>query len=254
MRCHHLLLAALLGMGSASAQNLGEIRGVIVDDKKMPLPGATVIATAADQEWATAADENGKFVLKPLPPGTYSVQVSFIGFHPIDLAGVEVTADRATYLNGLSMTDVAQLPEARIVGRRPYKRPLIEIDDPSRQTLLASEFKKDPNIKSPVQFIAKSFAGITPAPNGDGLYFRGSRTENMVSYIDGVKVSGAVPRVPPSAISSISVYTGGLPARYGDVTGGVIVIETKTYGEMFEEARALELRREREEQPTEQPE
>jgi hypothetical protein len=33
------------------------------------------------------------------------------------------------------------------------------------------------------------------------------------------------------------VYTGGLPARYGDVTGGVIVIETKTYGEMYEAER-----------------
>ena len=254
MRCHYFLLAGLLGFGSASAQNLGEIRGSIIDDKKMPLAGANVIATAAGQEWATAADENGKFVLKPLPPGTYSIQVSFIGFHPIDLAGVEVTADRATYLNDLGMTDIAYLPEVKFVGRRPFKRPLIEIDDPSRQTLLAEDFKHDPNIKSPEKFLAKSFAGITPAPNGDGLYFRGSRTENMVSYIDGVKVSGAVPHVPSSAISSISVYTGGLPARYGDVTGGVVVIETKTYGEMYEEARALELRREREEQPTEQPE
>ncbi|HMC97583.1 MAG TPA: hypothetical protein VKG92_08025, partial [Flavobacteriales bacterium] len=77
---------------------------------------------------------------------------------------------------------------------------------------------------------------------------------NTVSFIDGVKQSGSVPRVPPSAISSISVYTGGLPARYGDVTGGVIVIETKTYAEMYEQARALSIQQEREQQDTDQPE
>ena len=108
------------------------------------------------------------------------------------------------------------------------------------------------HIKVTVQRLLKD-AGITAAPNGDGLYFRGSRTENMASYIDGVKVSGAVPRVPPSAISSISVYTGGLPARYGDVTGGVVVIETKTYAEMYEAARAAELRREYMEELLDQP-
>ena len=116
-------------------------------------------------------------------------------------------------------------------------RKLIDRDDPSRMSLLASEFEDDPTRKDPIQFLSKNFAGVTAAPNGEGLYFRGSRTENTVSYIDGVKVSGNVPRVPPSAISSVSVYTGGLPARYGDVTGGVIVIETKTYGEMYEAER-----------------
>jgi hypothetical protein len=35
--------------------------------------------------------------------------------------------------------------------------------------------------------------------------------------------------IPSSGISSLSVYTGGMPAKYGDTTGGVIVIQTKNY-------------------------
>jgi hypothetical protein len=252
MRCFHYLPAALLlNIGSASAQGLGEIRGRVLDVNGEPLWGASITTQAGELVHGTSADEDGRFVLKPLPPGLYSVRISMMNFRTAEMAGVEVTADRANYIADVRLKDDNLLPGYDVIG---YKRKLIEIDDPSRQTLLASEFKKDPNIKNPVQFIAKSFAGITPAPNGDGLYFRGSRTENMVSYIDGIKVSGAVPRVPPSAISSISVYTGGLPARYGDVTGGVVVIETKTYGEMYEEARASQLAREREERPIEQPE
>jgi hypothetical protein len=33
----------------------------------------------------------------------------------------------------------------------------------------------------------------------------------------------------------MSIYTGGLPAKYGDTTGGVIVIETKSYLEDYYE-------------------
>jgi outer membrane receptor protein involved in Fe transport len=40
-------------------------------------------------------------------------------------------------------------------------------------------------------------------------------------------------RIPSSAIGSISVYTGGLPAKYGDTTGGVVVIETKSYMDLY---------------------
>ncbi len=247
-----IFLLLLLSATAAHTQNLGEIRGRVLDAQGEPLIGASVITTAAGQIHGTAADENGRFVLKPLPPGLYAVRISFIGFTTVEIPGVEVTADRGNHMVDVRMKDASELPGIDVVYYK-YERKLIEIDDPSRQTLLASEFKTDPNIKSPVQFIGKSFAGVTPNANGDGLFFRGSRTENMASYLDGVKISGAVPRVPPSAISSISVYTGGLPARYGDVTGGVVVIETKTYSEMYEQARAARLRQERDEDP-DQPE
>ena len=80
--------------------------------------------------------------------------------------------------------------------------------------------------------------GITRAPNGDGLYFRGARPENMCYYVDGMKVSDRLSGVPSEAINSISVYTGGLPAKYGDVTGGVIAIETKSYFDLWQQRNA----------------
>ncbi len=232
---------ALLFASAAFAQSLGEIRGSIIDPFGDPLPAAHVTTTVASQELGTTTEVDGKFILKPLPPGLYGVTITYIGFQTRTISGVEVTADRATYLNNEELSFMGALDTLIIVGEK-YRRPLIKIDDPSRMSLLAEEFKNDPNKRDPMKMIANSFAGVTPAPNGDGLYFRGSRTENMISFIDGVKISGSVPRVPPSAISSISVYTGGLPAKYGDVTGGVIVIETKTYSEMFQAARVEDLK------------
>lgn len=233
MRYTMMMLAALMG-ATAFGQNLGEIRGRVLDPEGKPLFLANVYTRVAGEMVGTTTDIDGKFLLKPLPSGKNGVTISFTGYKTREIPGVEVTPDRATYLDDQRMAYIDALGEFEVIA---YARKLIDRDDPSRMSLLASEFEDDPTRKDPIQFLSKNFAGVTAAPNGEGLYFRGSRTENTVSFLDGVKISGNVPRVPPSAISSVSVYTGGLPARYGDVTGGVIVIETKTYGEMFEAER-----------------
>ncbi|HNR54856.1 MAG TPA: TonB-dependent receptor [Flavobacteriales bacterium] len=238
MRNTSFFIAALFASASLG-QNLGEIRGRVLDPEGQPLFMANVYTTVAGEMVGTTTDLDGRFVLKPLPPGRNAVTISFTGFKTKETTGVNVVPDRATYLGDQRMAYIDAIGEVEIIA---YKRKLIDIDDPSRMSLLASEFEDDPTRKDPIQFLSKNFAGVTAAPNGDGLYFRGARTENTVSFIDAVKISGGVPRVPPSAISSVSVYTGGLPARYGDVTGGVIVVETKTYGEMYEAERRKALR------------
>ncbi|MBK7383366.1 MAG: carboxypeptidase regulatory-like domain-containing protein [Flavobacteriales bacterium] len=235
-----LLAAFLLSTGTLCAQNLGEIRGRVYAPDGTAQISANVYATINGELVGTVTDLDGRFVLKPLPPGLHGLTISYAGLENVEFAAIEVTADRATYVGDVHMHPKT-LRGAEVIA---WKRKLIEKDDPSRMSLLATEIAKLPVAKNPVQLISTQFAGVTAAPNGDGLYFRGSRTENMASYIDGVKVSGAVPRIPPSAISSISVYTGGLPARYGDVTGGVIVIETKTYAEMLQYARRQAARQE----------
>ncbi len=229
------LLGAMLLTGALNGQGLGEVRGRVFDTEGTTLPMASVYTRVNGELFGTTTDLDGRFVLKPLAPGNYAITISYSGRQPYEYASVSVVADRASFLPDTKLRGM-ELPPVVIQGTI---RPLIEKDDPSRMTLLAADIAKDPNIRNPVQFLGKTFAGVTPAPNGEGLYFRGSRTENMATYLDGIKIAGAVPSIPPSAISSVSVYTGGLPARYGDVTGGVVVIETKTYFEMLEERRAM---------------
>lgn len=243
-RARFLSFIALASLaGTLTAQGLGEVRGRVFDTEGTTLPMASVYTRVNGELFGTTTDLDGRFVLKPLAPGNYAITISYSGRQPYEYASVSVVADRASFLPDTKLRGM-ELPPVVIQGTI---RPLIEKDDPSRMTLLAAEIAKDPNIRNPVQFLGKTFAGVTPAPNGEGLYFRGSRTENMATYLDGIKIAGAVPSIPPSAISSVSVYTGGLPARYGDVTGGVVVIETKSYAEMVQHARRMaEIRAEEE--------
>src|SRR5665213_507871 len=59
---------------------------------------------------------------------------------------------------------------------------------------------------------------------GGPLSIRGSRSDATQYIVDGVKVAYTPPQ---SGIEQITTITGGLPAQYGDATGGVIEITTR---------------------------
>ena len=74
--------------------------------------------------------------------------------------------------------------------------------------------------------LANIILGIYQQDEGDAVNMRGSRSDATEYYIDGIKVRGAL-GVPASGIEQITVVTGGVPAKYGDATGGIISVTTK---------------------------
>lgn len=237
MKKHLLPLLALLLGGTAQAQGLGEIHGNVVDDQGQPLPYANVVTTYGDQLIGGTTDMDGRYVLKPLQPGTYTVRITYVGLNPREISGVRVNADKITFLRDEKLYADNTLPIFIVTARR-WEPPLIDPEEPSKLTVIAAQIKSNPLRKSPVSMIASLSPDIYKAPGSDELYFRGSRSDAMVYFVDGVKVSGRLSGVPPDAIASITMYTGGLPARYGDVTGGVVAIETKSYLDLYMQRQA----------------
>ena len=247
-----LPVAFALGALAANAQSMGEVRGKVIDERGAPVAAAYVAAITPGGSVGVYADERGRYVIKPLPTGSYSMTAYAQGFEAWNGWDITVQPDQFTAVEIVLPAKAKELGTHTVRRRADYihRTPLIDPEQTTRQTLLAEQFKNDPNIKRPVQFLSNNFIGVTASRDNKGLHFKGSRTENMASFIDGVRIAGSLPRVPSSAISSITVYTGGLPAKYGDVTGGVVVIETKTYQELWAQARAAQLRQEFEERQT----
>ena len=78
--------------------------------------------------------------------------------------------------------------------------------------------------------------------DGD-LVFRGARKGDMIYMMDGIK-SNSISNVPSAAIGRIKVYTGGLPAKYGDTLGGAIVMETLSYFDLYRQYETAQLLKE----------
>src|SRR5688500_14162110 len=82
-----LFAAALLIGASVYAQGVqsGVLTGFVRSSDGLSLPGATVSVTSAaiQGQRTTAADVNGAYVLRALPPGTYAVTFEFPALTPV---------------------------------------------------------------------------------------------------------------------------------------------------------------------------
>lgn len=226
-----LALLAFGCVGGLWAQGPGEIHGQVFDADGQAVEYAVVRASQGGA-FATGAstDAAGRFVLKPLQAGTYDLTVQYMGHNTREIAGVRVDPGLITRLDAIKLSN--ELGTVT-VERTRWEEPLIRPDDPSRMVITPAQIERNAVRKEPVRMIASLTPGVTKSKNGDELYFRGSRAGSMAYYVDGVKVTGTNPGVSSDAISRISVYTGGLPASYGDITGGVVAIETKSYFELY---------------------
>ena len=202
----------------------------IIKDKKSgeTLPFINiVIKNGATQVAGGATDFDGKYNLKPIVPGTYDVEISSVGYKKMRQTGVVIKGNIINFLDiKLDPTSV-DIDEVEIVA---YKVPLITKDGGANQTTVTREEIRNMSARNATAIIA-TVGGVQTATNGD-VSVRGARAENTFTYIDGVKVRGSA-NLPKASLEEVSVITGGIPANFGDATGGIVRITTRGASSTF---------------------
>lgn len=176
----------------------------------------------------TETDLDGNYIFSGLDPGTYDIEMSYVGYQPTRVAGVVAKAGQINKVD-ITISEGVTLQTAVIVD---YKEPLIDFDNTtSGGTVTADEIRTLPTKN--ITAIAATTAGISTV-DGGAVSVRGSRSDGTFFYIDGIRVSGNINNfVPQSEIDQLQVIVGGIDAKYGDVTGGIISITTKGPSERF---------------------
>ncbi len=198
----------------------GELRGKLTDSEtKEPLPFVNIVIQAGERQIGGTSDFDGNYTLKPIPPGRYDVMVSYVGYNSQRITDVIIRNEKITFLN-IPLDPGIRLEEFEVIE---YSVPLIDRDGgASGGTVTREEIAQLPARSA--TGIAATVAGVQT--NADGVSIRGAREENTFYYIDGIKVRGST-NLPQAGIEEVQVMTGGIPASYGDVTGGVIAITTR---------------------------
>ena len=154
---------------------------------------------------------------------------SDLGASPNLITGVRVDANRTNRVD-VKMENNIELGAVFVTG---YKVPLINLDNTtSSKSFTAAEIQNIPT-KS-ISGIVATTAGVSQADerSGEGITFRGSRSDANEIWIDGQRTRGG--SLPPvQDIEQLEVLTGGLPASVGDITGGGISITTKGGAKKF---------------------
>lgn len=214
----------------------GAIQGKIVDKESgEPLPFANVsVEIDGNPAGGSTTDFDGKYSIKPLSPGEYTVKASYVGYQTVQYNNVKVTSNQSTFLDMNMGSDQGVVLEDVIIS--DYEIPLIEKDNNTQGGRIGREqFARMPT--RDIATAASLVPGTVSDPSG-GTSIRGSRGSANQTFIDGIKVRGGT-NLPRAAIEEIQVLTGGIPAEVGDITGGATFVTTR--GATVESFGALEL-------------
>lgn len=231
-----VLMSLTIGL-CLTAQSFGEIKGRVIEaETGEPVMYASVYIEQGGTSIGGYTDEDGRFRVKPLEPGTYDLNVKCLEYKDLLHQGVVVKTNEITILPDFRMQSGLEFDPVIVTT---YTIGLITMDDPSKMSIASVDLEQRADVRDTPSMISSLIPGVT---KGNGpeqqLYFRGARPQNFATFVDGVRIGGGViPSLPSTAINNLTVYTGGIPAMYGDVTGGVIIIETKGYFDFYRESQ-----------------
>ena len=96
----------------------GKITGIIINKETgEPLPGVNVVIE--EISLGAATDVNGDYFIINVPPGDYTLQVSYIGYATQKVQNLRVNIDQTTFQNIAMTADVLEGEEVIVMADRP---------------------------------------------------------------------------------------------------------------------------------------
>ena len=207
----------------------GKIAGVLMDSTTgKPVEFATIALLNAETNKpidGATSDDKGKFLLSKLPPGTYRLQYSFIGYR--DKRSDLITVARGTDLNLGAVklsADVRTLSEVNVVGQSA----MIE----EKVDRLVYNADKDITAKGgDAGDILRKVPMLSVDLDGN-VSLRGSNNvrvliNNKPSTIVASSVADALKQIPADMIKTVEVITSPSAKYDAEGSAGIINIITK---------------------------
>jgi hypothetical protein len=235
-----ILLAVLISGDAAAQSTSATLSGVITDEQRAVLRDAAITLTNLDTKGVrtVSSDDLGAFHVAGLAPGRYELRVTRSGFRttvrtPIALTvGEEARIDPVLEL--ASVNQEVNVQESRNAGIEPTKTVL-------GRTFTEREIDALPVPGRDFTTLATLTPGVLPdlnqgggsAPNLTGFATAAQTGRNNALLIDGLSHDDALPGamrgiVSLEAVREFVVSTNGFAAEYGQASGAVVNVVTRS--------------------------
>jgi hypothetical protein len=233
-------VSLLAGRSAAAQDTTGSISGRTVDAQGLVLPGVTITATGPQGVKATVTDGEGRFTLAFLTPGSYTVHADLQAFRPIDRRDVLVLVGQTV-----------DIPLIMQIGPLEEAVHVVSTTAPIDTTSAAIGANLDSATLSRLP-VGRRFSDtlyLTPGVSSGGNVgianpsIEGSSGLENQYVVDGVNITnggyGALGSysivfgslgngTPFDFMQEVQVKTGGYEAEFGQATGGVVNVVTKS--------------------------
>ncbi|HKR58825.1 MAG TPA: TonB-dependent receptor [Pyrinomonadaceae bacterium] len=214
------------------------LQGRVVDARSgEPIAKVKIVVSGSTKN--TTTDESGAFKLEDLGPGEISLYVTTVGYGLVKKTVIVKETDNAEIIIALNQ-EAATLTEHVTVTAEPYA--VTETNAASEQTLNKTELQDLSKvvISDPIRAV-QSLPGVTA--NDDlraefavrgadyrrvGVFLDGVLTDNFLHLASGnadERITFSV--INADTINEVSLLSGAFPAKYGDATAGVLLLQTR---------------------------
>ncbi len=244
------LLSSEVALGAG-----GKIAGRIIDEATdEPLPAANIMLLGTIL--GTSSDIAGNYYVLNLPPRTYDIRVTMMGYTPIVKKGVEVNANHTTVLDFALTGTVLEAGEEVVVT---VERDIVKMDVVSGSQIIgAEEIANTPNrgdfdqvfmnqagwgdysaySRQALTYSSDRFGVRAGTGEDQGFEVRGGGEWQVNLMVDGMSMKDLTSgyqftKLNLGNIQEVELLTGGFNAEYGEARAGVINVITKEGDDKF---------------------
>ena len=237
------MVALIIALVAAlSAQNpKGSLRGTVQDSTGARIPSAKVLAQSVDSsiQREASSEDRGEFRMDDLPPGSYQITVSVVGFAQVQAEvsiAISSVRDVTVTLRPLAAPETINVPgQTSSITMQP-----IDLASAVHQGVISNhDLRTLPLAARSFANIAYLAPGTEPVEPSDPTKARitavstgGSSGLNNDLSVDGGDnsddwIGGFLQNFSPDAIQEFAVRTANEDADTGGTTAGSVVITTK---------------------------
>jgi hypothetical protein len=224
--------AEVLAQGVQTATLSGLVKSP--DGQALPDVAVSVTSPALQGERASVTDVNGGYIVRGLPPGTYTVKLSRLGVASVDRTvtlalgdapSVTTTMALATVLESITVAaEASSVLSDTVVGQKIQAAKVDQLATGRTLTAIAD--------------LSPGVTDNTPNPNQNQLAISGAFAYDSVFLLNGVDINDNAFGAPHNlfvedAIEEVQTLTSGISAEYGRFSGGVVNAVTKRGGNLF---------------------
>ncbi len=218
---------------SGTSVSAADLKGSIIDEKGNGVPGATIRLLNTD--YGAAADVRGNFVLVGIPEGSYTLELSAVGFET-QQNQIKVNNNKLIALNFILKEEVATLSEVVIRGKSESQ----ELSELPLQ-VASIDLKKLQVESAGIVSILDRSSGVRVRQSGGlgsdiNVQLNGLTGRAVRQYYDGIPLEllgGSVQlnNLPVNSVDRIDIYKGVMPIDIGTdaLAGGINVVPKKAF-------------------------
>ncbi|MBL0174921.1 MAG: carboxypeptidase-like regulatory domain-containing protein [Ignavibacteria bacterium] len=222
---------------SVAAGQTGAISGVVRDSHSgETLIGANISVVEAAR--GGSSDVDGKFHVRGIAPGTYTVRVTYIGYTAKSVSGVTVRPDQATKLDVSLDAATVQSKEVVITAERQTNTEASILAQRRRASTIGDGFSAEQVKLTPDATTGDALRRVTGISLVDSkfIFVRGVTDRYNSAMLNGVSVTStdtdtdrksfSFDMVPSNLVENTMVTKTSTPDLPADFTGGLVQINT----------------------------